>query len=209
MTLARLLSVLAPPLCWGCGGPGTRHGPLCASCRGALRWLEPVAVTVAGIRAWTPVAYEGPARALVRALKFRGAAGLADHLAAAVLARAPPEVVDNRTLVPVPLHPARLRRRGFNQADLLAAAMAARCGLPRAGPLRREGDPRAQVGRGRADRLAAARGSVRAQPPVPVRVVLVDDVITTGATLGACAAALRDAGASDVVALAYARTLGR
>src|SRR5712691_11073410 len=117
MTLARLLSLVAPPLCWGCGGPATRDGPLCQSCRAGQRWLESVSVEVAGICTWAPVAYEGPARALVGALKFRGAAGIADHMAAAMLARAPPRLVDGRTLVPVPLHPARLRRRGFNQAD--------------------------------------------------------------------------------------------
>src|SRR4051794_5124304 len=144
MTLARLLSVLAPPLCWACGGGPARDGPLCPGCRSALRWLEPSAVTVGGVTCWAPVAYEGPARALVRALKFRGAAGIADQLAAAVLARAPPELVDNRTLVPVPLHPARLRRRGFNQAELLAAAVAARARPPPApGRGRRRGPGRA------------------------------------------------------------------
>jgi ComF family protein len=164
---------------------------------------------VAGICTWAPVAYEGSARALVGALKFRGAAGIADHMAAAMLARAPPRLIDKRTLVPVPLHPARLRRRGFNQADRLAAAMAARSALPVAQCLRRRGPHRAQVGRGRSDRLAAVRNSISAHQPVAPRVLLVDDVITTGATLAACAAALRDAGASEVAAIAFARTLGR
>jgi ComF family protein len=209
MTLARLLSFVAPPLCWGCGGPATRDGPLCQGCRAGQRWLESVAVEVAGIYTWAPVAYEGSARALVGALKFRGAAGIADHMAAAMLARAPPRLIDKRTLVPVPLHPARLRRRGFNQADRLAAAMAARSGLPESRCLRRRGAHGAQVGRGRSDRLASVRGSIAADRAVAPRVLLVDDVITTGATLAACAAALHEAGASEVAAIAYARTLGR
>ena len=209
MTLARLLSLVAPPLCWGCGGPAPRDEPLCRSCRTGQRWLESVAVEVAGIRTWAPVAYEGSARALVGALKFRGAAGIADHMAAAMLARAPPRLIDNRTLVPVPLHPARLRRRGFNQADRLTAAMAARSAMPVARCLRRRGPQGAQVGRGRSDRLAAVRDSISADRPVAPRVLLVDDVITTGATLAACVAALRDAGASEVAAIAFARTLGR
>jgi ComF family protein len=209
MTFARLLSLLAPPLCWACGGPAVRHGPLCEGCRAGQRWLDPVPVEVRGIPTWAPVAYEGPARALVGALKFRSAAGIADHMAAAMLARAPPWFLDNRALVPVPLHPSRLRRRGFNQADSLAAAMAARASLALRRCLRRRGRLGAQVGRGRSDRLAAVSGSVSAEPPVPPRVLLVDDVITTGATLAACAAALRDGGAGDVAAIAFARTLGR
>src|SRR4051794_4261238 len=124
MPLARLLSLLAPPLCWGCGGRAAPAGtPLCPGCRSALRWLDPGAIRVGGLLAWAPVAYEGPARALVGGLKYRGATGLADQMAASMLARAPPALTDNCTLVPVPLHAARLRRRGFNQAERLATAM--------------------------------------------------------------------------------------
>jgi predicted amidophosphoribosyltransferase len=209
MPLGRLLSLLAPPLCWSCGGSGAPHGPLCGPCRSALHWLDERPVEGAGLELWAPVAYEGPARALVGGLKFRGAAGLAEQMAAAMLARAPPGLVDNTTLVPVPLHPARLRRRGFNQAERLAAAMAARAFLPVGRRLARGGRRSAQVGRGRSGRLAAVRGSVSARGPVPPRALLVDDVITTGATLAACAEALREGGARQVAAIAYARTLGR
>ena len=72
---------------------------------------------------------EGPARALVRALKFRGALLAADAMASQIAANAPPAVLDRGRLVPVPLHPRRLRRRGFNQAERLAAAISARTGL--------------------------------------------------------------------------------
>jgi ComF family protein len=209
MPLARLLSLLAPPLCWGCGGPAAGGAPLCGTCRSALHWLDERPAAIAGVEAWAPLAYEGPARALVGGLKFRGAAGLADQMAAAMLARAPPALVDNSALVPVPLHPARLRRRGFNQSERLAAAMAARSRLPVARCLVRGGGSTAQIGRGRSGRLAAVRGAVSARPPVPARALLVDDVVTTGATLAACAEALRQAGAREVSAIAYARTLGR
>jgi predicted amidophosphoribosyltransferase len=112
-------------------------------------------------------------------------------------------------LVPVPIHPRRARRRGYNQAALLAAAIAERTGLPVADCLERAGSAGAQVGRGRAARLAGPPGSVRAGDHVPERAVLVDDVVTTGGTLAAAAAALRAAGARHVAAVAFARTPGR
>jgi predicted amidophosphoribosyltransferase len=105
----------------------------------------------------------------------------------------------------VPLHPARRRRRGFNQAERLAAALVARTGLPLADCLRRERAPQ-QVGRPRAERTQAS-GFAAARPPPTV--LLVDDVVTTGGTLAACAAALRSAGSSQIAAVAFARTLAR
>ncbi len=158
--------------------------------------------------AWAPVAYQGPARALVRGLKFRGARGLADELAAAMAARAPDGLLEG-VLVPVPLSLARLRERGYDQARRLAYSLAERTSLPVAPILKREGRPGRQSARGRGARLALVPGSVTARRAAPSRVVLVDDVITTGATLAACAEALRGAGAREVVAVAYARTPGR
>jgi predicted amidophosphoribosyltransferase len=114
-----------------------------------------------------------------------------------------------RALVPVPLHPSRRRRRGFNQAAILAAALARRTGLALADGLTRSGPRGTQVGRPRSERLAGAPGIIQAHAPIPARVVLVDDVATTGATLAACARALRAAGALDVRAVTFARTPGR
>jgi predicted amidophosphoribosyltransferase len=247
MRLPLLASLLTPPLCWGCGAPARQGEPLCAQCRSGLRWQRSRTLRVGGIETFAPVAYEGPAREVVRALKYRGARGLAVTMAAQMTANAPPGLLEDEsprdappglhedesprlpgvthvpaetplpeaTLVPVPLHPARRVRRGFNQAALLAAAVGARSGLPVSDCLERRSGAPAQVGRGRAARLAATDsggGGVRLRAgsrPPPSRAVLVDDVVTTGATLGACAAVLRAGGCRRVVALAYARTPGR
>jgi predicted amidophosphoribosyltransferase len=112
--------------------------------------------------------------------------------------------------VPVPLQARRRRRRGFNQARELAAALSARTGLALTDCLQRDGPGGTQVGRGRHERRAGPAGHIRLRTGrAPPRAVLVDDVVTTGGTLGACAAALRSGGSRDVAAVAFARTLGR
>ena len=210
MLLARLLKPLAPPLCVACGGAAGTSEPLCHTCRGGLRWLGSELAWIGGTGLWAPLAYEGGARALVAALKYRGVLQAAGLMAAHMAANAPPALLSARALVPVPVHPARRRRRGFNQAERLAHALAERTDAGVSDCLERAGSRRAQVGRPRAQRLVAIEGAVRLRSGaiVPPSVLLVDDVVTTGATLAACARALRSAGA-DVRAIAYARTPGR
>lgn len=159
-----------------------------------------------GLVVWAAVAYEGPARELVRALKYRGARAVAATMAAQMAALGPKL---EGVLIPVPLHRARLRRRGFNQARALAEQLAWRTGLPLADCLEHSGLGASQVGRRRSERLLAPDVRVRSGSSCPARAVLVDDVVTTGATLAACAAALRAAGTAEVAAIAYARTLAR
>jgi ComF family protein len=201
-------ALLAPPLCWSCRATAMRGAALCAGCRRALAFLPPEPVALSGVRVWAPVAYEGPGRDLVRALKFQGALALAGEMASLMVASAPAALLHG-SLVPVPLHPARLRKRGFNQAGVLAEAVSRRTGLPVADCLRRRGAGQTQVGRGRRARIAGPAGSIEARGEVPRRALIVDDVVTTGATLAACAATLRKAGTVDVAAVALARTPGR
>jgi ComF family protein len=208
--LGGLISLLAPPLCWGCSGPVRSGEPLCAGCRSQLRPPTADWIDVQGIPFWAATTYEGPARAMVAALKFRGATAVADAMAARIAALA--GLSPGATLVPVPLHAARRRRRGYNQAELLAAALGRRIARPVVACLVRAGrDERPQMGRSRAERTAAPAGTIRIADgsAAPEHALLVDDVATTGATLGACAAALREAGASTVAAVAFARTPGR
>src|SRR3954469_5884945 len=208
MLLRRLASLLAPPLCVACGAAAGEREPLCGGCRRALRWLGPAVAMAAGVPLWAPVAYDGPARALVRELKFGGLQRMASTMASQIAANAPAGWLDSGALVPVPLHPARLRKRGYNQAERLAGELALRTGLPAIDCLERTGERATQVGRGRTERLASIAGRISVKPGarVPAEVVLVDDVITTGATLAACAAPCSGA---SVRAIAYARTPGR
>jgi len=173
-----------------------------------MRFLPPVPLALNGLEVWAPVAYDGPAGDLVKALKFHGATRVAGGMAALIVANVPAALLAG-TLVPVPLHPARRRTRPFNQAALIARAISARTGVPVADCLRRAGPDRRQVGRGRAARLTGAASTIEAIASAPASALIVDDVVTTGATLGACATALRAAGSERVRAIAFARTAGR
>ena len=222
-------ALLAPPACVACRSALTRvHEPLCGACRAALPWLlgprcprcalpapcGPRCPMAGGAlaRAWTPMAYEGPARELVHALKLRSALVLVELMAAQIVATAPagllrPDAAAGAALVPVPAAPLRRRVRGFDQAARLAAAIAERTGLPTVACLRRAGPAPRQARARRATRLGRGRVGIAVAGPVPQRPILVDDVLTTGATLQACAAALRAEGAWSVDGVAYARTL--
>src|SRR3954467_5363697 len=163
MPLHHLLALVAPPLSASSRSTCRVHDPLCTGCRAQLRWLGWDQPAAAGVAVWAAVSYEGAARALVRTLKFGGAVRLVDAMAAQMAANARPGLLEGVTLVPVPLHRARRRRRGFNQAEELAGALSTRCGLAVSDCLERPtATARAsQVGRTRADRLATLAGGGR------------------------------------------------
>ena len=155
---------------------------------------------------------EGGIRELVHRMKYRGAASIAGRMGSWLghclveHSGFGGESVD--LLVPVPLSRWRWLWRGYNQAEVLARAAGRVAGVRVLGALRREGRLRAQVGLGRSERLLRLRGVFRVPDVAGIhglRVVLVDDVFTTGGTLDACARALRDAGARSVRALTLCR----
>jgi len=155
--------------------------------------------------------YEGPLRDILHAFKYDGRRSLAGRLGALLRAAGASLLGDADCVVPVPLHPWRRLRRGFNQADALAQQLGPRV----IHPLWRARATRAQAGLTAAARRRNVRGAFRLSPFLPRRlrrrrladgiVVLVDDVRTTGATLNACAAVLLEAGAREVRALTVAR----
>jgi predicted amidophosphoribosyltransferase len=197
---------IAPPLCAACGRSCRPEAVVCTRCGRRLATAEPMlGKGPPGLdRAWSSAPHEGVARNLVAALKFRHLLPVADLMADRIQWLAPAHMLSG-AIVPVPPSPSRLRRRGFDPGGELAAALAERLEAPLEPCLRRRGTRR-QVGRRRAERIGHPP-QIHAAGTAPRSVMLVDDVLTTGATLTACAKALRSAGAARVVAVTFARRL--
>lgn len=214
-----LLDLLVPPACSGCGTYGES---LCGRCRSGFRpasavgdrFVAPDSATVVGDEldiAVAAFAYEGTLRRALARLKYGGAARLARPLADAAAPLLGPFVAlhPRAAMVPVPVHRERLRQRGYNQAALLARRLSLELGRPVADVLDRARPTGLQHRLNRAERLRNLRGAFVLSPDAraPPHAILVDDILTTSATLEACAAVLRAAGCERVVGIAIAREL--
>ncbi|NJO04444.1 MAG: ComF family protein [Chloroflexaceae bacterium] len=203
-----LLGLLFPDRCAGCGQVGSL---LCAGClarlqpyQAAMPRHQPVldAIGVAFL-------FDAPLREAIHQLKYERARRMAAPLAALLHEYLQRQPLPADVLIPVPLHPRRFAERGFNQSELLANHLAASLRLPvLITGLVRQRNTATQVGLNMQQRQQNVQDAFlwQARVPPPPRVLLLDDVFTTGATMLACAAALRRAGAREVRALALGRS---
>jgi ComF family protein len=233
---APLVSLVYPPVCMACGGAVGEPATLCAGCWRNVAFIQrpfcerlgvpfavdsgpgllsPLAIADPPVfeRARSVAAYDGAARDLVHRLKYNDRLDLAAGMAR-LMAQAGGELMqDCALIIPVPLHWARAWGRRGNQAAELGAALSRFTGLPQeVGVLRRRKRTRTQVGLTRDQRRDNLQGAFHVPPeqrPVLAgrRVLLVDDVLTTGATANACARVLLRAGASAVDVLTFARVV--
>lgn len=237
-TTHRLLDLLFPPRCASCGASGALlcdacrasirppSPPLCPDCGRSLPALVPSSsdppaacsfcargqrpIYLTGLRAAST--YEGAVRQAVRAFKYRGQRRLAGPLADLLTDAYRDQGIVADLIIPVPLHPIRRRSRGYDQAELLARALAARLHLPlRSDLLVRQRDTRPQTTLTGAERRANVANAFALARPAAGRILtgrcilLLDDVTTTGSTLDAAAAALKAAGPVALWGLAAAR----
>lgn len=236
-----LLAFFYPECCQLCGSrrATAREGYVCIACRsrpGAIRWIEPPICDRCGLpfegeitttfecsncknlrlafcRARAAVVFDGIVLEVIHRYKYNGHLWFEPFLAGLLIEKAAPSLSSNEwdMIVPVPLHPLKLREREFNQAERLGRHLSRATGIPlNADVLKRVKETRTQTALSRAKRTQNVRGAFQVKPEVCLdgkRVVLVDDVLTTGATTGECAAALKRAGAREVCVWTVARGL--
>ena len=215
-----MLDVVFPRRCAGCGSGAW---PFCADCRRRLLAIEPPwcrrcrapsDVSLAYCMecpphpiavARSPFVFAGPARSAVHRLKFSGWRGIARALGLAMISV---NVFEPDAVCWVPLSRNRLAERGYDQARALAEVVGHRLELPILPLLERAVDASPQARRAGADRRLALRGAFRSSGRAPpARVLIVDDVLTTGATAAECAGVLRAAGAGEIGLLTAARAV--
>jgi competence protein ComFC len=192
------LPYVGRPICSRCGTPTAFETFVCGECKDVDFGFE---------SARAPLRYEGVGEQIVHSLKYRGYTRVVERLVAPLMLGVLDRGERFDAVVPVPLHRSRLRRRGFNQAELLARAVAAPLKAPVSDKLRAVRRTLDQVELSAPERRANVEGAFAARERVRGRVLLVDDVFTTGATTSECAETLLAGGAREVHAVSLCRTV--
>ncbi len=197
-TCAASLVFVQPPTCDKCGEPNTVG--LCSKCQAQPLQIEAI---------YSAVVFDGQIRHAVHGFKYERQSSLAEPFGRLLAAYWQSRALHADWLIPVPLHAARQRERGYNQSELLARQLSRQVGVPTLpNGLRRTRATKVQMQLNAAERKINVAGAFQADD-VRLRgrrAVVIDDVCTTGATLDACAIALLQAGAASVIGLTLART---
>lgn len=196
--------LLSPPTCPACREPLGARSIFCPDC---ARQVIPLPAWNAGV--FSAVEWGGPVKEAIVRLKYGREISVGRPLGHLLRAAVSGTSIGVDAVAPVPLHPRRLAERGFNQCTLLARAVSRQLAVPlETGRLRRVVSTAPQAGKSGVERRASLAGAFVAAGVRGRVIALVDDVVTTGATLSAAARALEDAGARDVVRIALARATG-
>lgn len=221
-----LAAAVVPPVCLECARPNRGDALLCPQCElvlGALphgdflygQWFRERHAPLQ--ERYSAFPFEGPARTLVHALKYRGAAFASREMGNWIYSRALAHYQGDDLIVPVPSHPAHLRERGYNSAGLIAKRLGKLIGIPVCDCLERVGARPPQTLLERSERLELSAADLRLKPrrrgarwsvesPSVGWVLVVDDVVTTGVTLNACASVIREVTSADIKAVTFAST---
>ncbi len=202
---------IVPPVCRRCGRPWQEDGlPVAGPVPGSVEIFvcpacQRVPSSLDGITA--TAIYDGPLREAIHSFKYADRHALAPLLGARLVATWRDQGLSADRIIPVPLHATRLKERGYNQSALLARVLAQAVGVPLdEGAVVRQKATRQQALLNAAERLENVKDAFVCRGGVAgLRIALVDDVTASGATLEACAAALRASGAASIWALALAR----
>lgn len=222
LVLDKGIGLLFPDRCVQCGKLGERFCPACYS---KISWITPPFCPICGLpvthqRRHTCVnkkyitqirsaaLFSGPMRKALHALKYRGETSLAEYLTKISLSMWPLSEWNIQSIIPIPMGQKRKRMRGYNQAQLIAQSISEMTKIPmETDCLFRTKETRSQVGLSLEDRKENLRDAFLAQSVQGKRIVLVDDVCTSGATMEGGAKALRDSGAEAVFGIAVARAI--
>lgn len=207
MRLRDFLDKLFPyiPKCVGCGIEKGVDGYTCPKCRAVLDDLKAGETTALGFPAYSVYRYEGMVKSIVTGYKYGGKKWLSRYMGDVLCGAIAFGEVD--MICAVPLHKKRRASRGFDQAEELSRHVAQTTGIPFVRALRRVRNTKTQTKLSQQARRDNIRGAFEKLEPVHGNVVLVDDVLTTGATAAACASVLMEAGARSVFVLTFARAV--